>query len=324
MDIVKIEEFGVDTRPLSTSWHSYPKSWAIGHRCLKDLFLDDVTVEEKVDGSQFSFGVFDGELKVRSKSVVMNLDIPEKMFLKAIETVQSIKDRLVAGWTYRCEYLGKPKHNSLCYERTPNNYLIGFDINPSHESYLTHEEKRMYFDYLGLETVPLLYQGKVENYEFFRELLKTPSVLGCQLIEGVVIKNYSRFGPDGRILMGKFVSEEFKEIHNGDWQERNPGNRDVVQKLIEEYKTPARWNKSIFRLRDAGKLENSPRDIGPLIRSIQDDIKEECAAEIKEKLFVWAWDQIARSVSHGFPQYYKEQLAKSAFNEEEAPACEEK
>jgi hypothetical protein len=42
-----------------TSWHSYPKLYAMGHRAIADLLLDDVIVQEKVDGSQFSFGLFD-------------------------------------------------------------------------------------------------------------------------------------------------------------------------------------------------------------------------------------------------------------------------
>ncbi len=300
----------------STSWHSYTKSWHIGHRCLKDLFLDQVVVEEKIDGSQFSFGLFDGELKVRSKSVVLNLELPEKLFTKAVETVKSLKDLLTPGWTYRCEYLARPKHNSLNYERVPKMHLIGFDINTGHEAYLHYDDKKAEFDRLGLETVPLLYVGMIEDYSFFRELLKTPSILGCQLIEGIVVKNYHRFGVDGRALMGKFVSEEFKEIHQGDWKERNPGKTDVLQKLIEEYKSPARWNKSIFRLRDQGLLNNSPQDIGPLIKAIQEDIKEECASEIKDKLFGWAWDNIARSTVNGFPQFYKDKLAKEAFEQE--------
>lgn len=43
------------------SWHSYPSIFAIGHRALAELLLDPVIVEEKVDGSQFSFGLFDHE-----------------------------------------------------------------------------------------------------------------------------------------------------------------------------------------------------------------------------------------------------------------------
>lgn len=36
---------------MDTSYHSYPKIYAIGHSALRELFLDEVTIEEKIDGS---------------------------------------------------------------------------------------------------------------------------------------------------------------------------------------------------------------------------------------------------------------------------------
>lgn len=75
----------MDSREIeSNSWHSYPSSFAIGHRALKELLYDPVIVEEKVDGSQFSFGLFKNEetgaleYKCRSKGAQLNLEAPEK------------------------------------------------------------------------------------------------------------------------------------------------------------------------------------------------------------------------------------------------------
>ena len=300
----------------STSWHSYPKSFAIGHRLIADIFKEPVIVEEKVDGSQFSFGLFDGELKARTKGATLNLLAPEKMFARAVEVIQRLAPNLRNGWTYRGEYLAKPKHNTLVYSRVPNENIIGFDINTGHEHYLSYEEKAAEFARIGLETVPKIFEGVVEDYTMFREMLETISVLGGQKIEGVVVKNYARFTPDGKAMLGKFVSEDFKEIHNGNWKETNPSGKDFVQRLVEQYTTPARWNKAIHRLRDEGKLEGSPRDIGLIIKEVPDDILSECADELKDKLFEHIWPQIRRGVTHGLPQYYKEQIAKASFESE--------
>ena len=38
---------------------SYPKIYNLGHKYLEELFLDDVLIEEKIDGSQISFGVIE-------------------------------------------------------------------------------------------------------------------------------------------------------------------------------------------------------------------------------------------------------------------------
>ena len=300
-----------------TSWHSYPKIWALGHSAITELLWDEVTVEEKVDGSQFSFGVFNGELKVRSKGKEIYLDAPEKMFNNAITTVLELKDKLTEGYTYRAEYLQKPKHNVLAYDRIPNKHLIIFDISPAQETYLSYEEKKAEADRLGLEVVPLLFKGKIDIPEHLVELLETKSILGGQKIEGFVIKNYKRFGVDKKVLLGKYVSEAFKEVHAGEWKEANPGQNDIIQKLVLTYKTPARWDKCIQHLKERGELENSPRDIGKLLKEAHVDTKTECEQEIKEVLFAWAWPKIARSMGHGFPEYYKKKLLQDQFNNSE-------
>lgn len=311
-----------------TSWHSYPKLYAMGHRAIADILLDDVIVQEKVDGSQFSFGKFpiedyrgtgDGfELKIRSKGATMIPDAPEKMFNKIVEVVKSIQHLLVPGWTYRGEYLAKPKHNTLAYDRAPQNFLALFDINPSEESYLPYERVAEEAARLGFDVVPLIYRGRVETLDLFRSFLERESFLGGQKVEGVVVKNYSRFGPDKKVLMGKFVSEAFKEAHTGAWKEANPAKQDVVERLIAGLATPARWAKAVQHLKEAGKLEGSPRDIGVLLKEIGTDVHAECADEIREALFKWAWPHIQRGIIRGFPEWYKEQLLKQQFEQPEA------
>lgn len=298
------------------SWHSYPSSFAIGHRAIADLLLDPVTVEEKVDGSQFSFGLFnvdgDMQLRARSKGAQLNLVAPESMFAEACEVVKALPLR--EGWTYRAEYLKKPKHNALAYGRIPKNHLIIFDINCGHEAYLSYADKRAEAERLELEVVPLIYSGLISNVEQFRAMLDHPSILGGQKIEGVVIKNYSRFGADKKILVGKFVSEFFKEMHVVEWKDANPTSKDIVGIITESLRTPARWQKAVQHLTEAGVIEGSPRDIGVLIKEIQEDVGRECAADISDKLYQWACKHIFRGVVRGFPEWYKERLLEQQFN----------
>lgn len=63
-----------------SSWHSYPKIFNMGHPGIRELFDDEVLIEEKVDGAQFSFGVFNGEIKARSKGKELEPLIKEKLF----------------------------------------------------------------------------------------------------------------------------------------------------------------------------------------------------------------------------------------------------
>lgn len=297
--------------------NSYPKIYAIGHRAILDLFRDPVLVEEKIDGSQLSFGLYDGELKIKSKGALLNLAAPEGMFQRAVDTCREIAPLLHPGWTYRGEYLSKPKHNVLCYERTPAKFIILFDImREGAEDYLPRAEKEAEAARVGLEVVPVVFQGRVESVEMLRGLLDTVSVLGKQKVEGVVCKNYSRFGIDGKPLMGKFVSEEFKETHAAEWKSENPSGLDVVGLITQSLRTPARWAKAVQHLKEAGKLEQSPRDIGPLIAEVKRDIKEECRDEITERLLSWALPHILRGAAAGLPEWYKDRLLKEAFTSE--------
>jgi len=122
---------------------SYPKIYAIGHSAIPDLFLDEVLVEEKIDGSQISWTTVNGELKLKSKNCEIFLNNPEGMFKRAIEVLLSRKDKFKDGWIYRAEYLQKQKHNVLAYDRIPLDHLILFDINTGNEHYLSPEEKKV-------------------------------------------------------------------------------------------------------------------------------------------------------------------------------------
>jgi hypothetical protein len=287
--------------------------FAIGHRAISDIFLEPVLVEEKIDGSQFSFGVIDGEVSMRSKGAIVHKDSPEGMFSAGVHSVLELADRLKPGWTYRCEYLQKPKHNVLAYGRVPAHNVILFDINTGTEVYLSRSEKEVEAERIGLEIVPKLFEGMVYSSENLFALLENVSILGAVKIEGIVAKNYARFGIDKKAMMGKFVSEHFKEVHNKEWKANNPVIGDIVERLIATLRTEARWQKSVQHLADAGKLETSPRDIGNLIAEVKKDVLAEESDYIKEKLYEWAKDRISRAVTHGLPEWYKKQLVEKSF-----------
>jgi ATP-dependent RNA circularization protein (DNA/RNA ligase family) len=297
--------------------YSYPSVYAIGHKSIQGIFNDPVIVEEKIDGSQFSMGVIDGELQCRSKGKQLLLEAPEEMFKRAVEVARFLAETtLHPNWIYRCEYLEKPKHNTLSYSRVPKNNLILFDVCTGLETYLSYADKAKEAERIGLEVVPLLYEGKVDTFEIFQSFLERESILGGTTIEGVVIKNYSLMTMEKKFACGKYVSEKFKEENAVDFRARNPHKNDVVRDLILQYHNEARWNKAIQHLREAGKLEGSPRDIGPLIQEIPNDILKECEGEIRDRLFTWCWPQIKRGIIAGFPEFYKDQLAKSAFEKD--------
>jgi hypothetical protein len=297
---------------MELSLHSYPSLYAVDHAVARDLFSGPVIVEEKIDGSQFSFGVTQsGEFLCRSKGVSIPVPATNHMFALGVSSAQSFANRLTPGWTYRAEFLAKPKHNALEYARTPANHFIVFDISTEGvEGYLTREQKEAECARLGFEITPLFYQGKLDGPHELVRFMDTTSVLGLAKIEGVVVKPaaYDVFGRDKKVVMAKFVSEDFKEKHTIEWGISNPSSVDIVTTLGSMLRCEQRWTKAVERLRDSGRLESSPKDIGLLLNEVPEDILKECADEMKEMLLQWAWPKVKQSTTRGLAQWYKERL----------------
>lgn len=313
MTNAKIEEVRIPT---------YPKIFAMGHRGIEELFNGPVVVEEKVDGSQFSFMKTEaGSMVFRSKGAMLNPFQPEKMFTLGVDEINKIAAFLVPGWVYYGEYLNKPKHNSLEYERVPTHNVILFDVctDAQQQRFLDPEQKAREAFRIGLECVPVLFHGEIDSAEQLMALLQRPSVLGGPvnvpqpMIEGFVVKNYVTFNVEKKVAMGKFVSEQFKETHKVEWKKSNPTRKDFIQELIDALRTEARWDKAVQHKREAGELEGSPRDIGKLISEIPEDILAEEEDWIKESLFKHFWPDIRRGAIAGVAEWYKEKLMKEAF-----------
>lgn len=287
---------------------SYSSPLNLGHKHLELLFDGQVIVQEKVDGSQFSFGVMEGELICRSRRVQIEMEAPG-MFSKAVATAKDLHERFLLreGWTYRGEFLQKPKHNTMPYDRTPKGYIILFDIDKGYEDYVPAWDLISLADELGLEAVSHWIIDEAPQISQVKAWCGEVSILGGPR-EGVVFKNYSQLGADHKTLMGKYVTESFRESHESDWRKQNPGRVDILTYLTETYRSEARWEKAIQHMAERGDLQRAPQDIGPLIREIQKDVTDECADEIKNILFNHYWKDLSRKITGGFPEWYKNKL----------------
>lgn len=292
--------------------YSYSSPLNMGHRLLKDYFDGKVIVQEKIDGSQFSFGLIDDTLWCRSKNMMIDPHQPEKMFVKACETVIHLQEEygLTPGWIYRGEFLGKEKHNALTYERVPEQYIILYDIDQGGRDYVSTATLRQESWRLYLEFAPILgvLDSQTPTLEELQKYLKRPSILGGR-VEGVVLKNYSRYDDHGNLLMAKYVSSEFKESHRA--KEFKATKKGTIQQIIEDLRTEARWNKAIYHLRDDGKLEFELKDIPVVIREVIADTFKDHTEDIKERLFKSAHKDIRTGIVKGLAEYYKDWLVEN-------------
>lgn len=292
---------------------SYWKSANIGDPKLVGFFNGArMVVEEKLDGSQFSFAKLNGQLLARSKGKQLDLDAPEKLFSKAVEHVKTLD--LPEAVIFRGEAITSNKHNTLCYQRTPPGYVVIFNaMDALTGELLPHHHLA---DLLGFMSAPQFMEldgiDPIEAVlEKLNSLLECESALGGPKVEGVVVKRTEHpiYYMD-RPLFAKLVSPEFREKHKFAWKESNPKQGDVLLSIIESLATDTRFMKSVQHLQEDGRLTNELQDIGPLIKEVNKDVLEEEEEWIKEQLWKWAKQHIARGVGSRVPGWYKEHLVK--------------
>ena len=283
------------------------------------MFDGEVEITEKLDGSQIGLGKVNGELFVRSKGKEQDLDNPDMMFELGVEYIKRIADLIPDNMTFYGEYLNKPKHNILAYDNIPKNHIALFGAyNSVTREHFSMAYVEAFAKKFNLDTVPVLYRGSEATPEMVLELVKDRvSYLGGQGIEGVVVKAYKPWMFLGQIpqtvMSGKYVTEEFKEVHNKNWKAENTG-KGKLEVAISQYRSEARWNKAVQHLRDDGRLTESPRDIGELIKEVRKDISQEEKENIKDQLWSIFKNDFLGMATRGLPQYYKEQLTLGKIN----------
>lgn len=297
---------------------AFPKIFAIGDRNIQDLLDTEVEITEKLDGSQFGFGIVNGELVIRSKGKEQDLDAPDKMFRLGVNYIRNLhlEGLLTEGVFYYGEYLEKPRHSTLAYDKVPLNNIALFAVKMGNDfkdyDYIKREAAR-----LSIDVVPLIFKGKIEAEAILDLVKEKVSYLGGQNIEGVVVKAYKDWMFLGQmpqtVMSGKYVTEAFKEVHQKDWKKLNTGKGRLAV-MMAQYKTEARWNKGVQHLRDNGTLEGTPKDIGNLMKEVRNDVIAEEKENIKEQLWSLYGDDFLREATNGLPQWYKEQLVKGEIN----------
>lgn len=307
---------------------SYTKILTLGSSYTENALVGEVIIQEKIDGSQFRFGLNrNKDFLAGTKGTIIHHPEENKMFQLGAEYIYSMQDAIKelfpANTYFYGEYLQKPKHNVLNYAKVPKNNIVLFDVM-TEGRWVNKTELENIAKYLNIDVIPELYRGildrkridkgaggyKSSATDHLKRIIETTdSYLGNEKIEGVVIKNYNQtilLGGNVFPLFTKYVREAFKERHDKEWKVKSPKNS--LQKYFESFQSEARWQKAVIHLREKGELENSPRDIGKLICQVKSDIKHEEKENIKNYLYKKFIDEILRRAIRGLPKWYKEKL----------------
>ena len=275
------------------------------HRLLGEV--GQVRVDEKIDGSQINFGVFNGVLRIDSKSREQNVAAPDRMFQKAVDSIVERRDSLLCNHSYLGEYLMKPHHNVLTYDRVPAGHIVVFDVVDPDGGCLLYSqwEDRVRLD--GFEPVQCDFMPAVDAIrigqqtpQYFKSMLGGPS-------EGIVVKTTGGYLNDR--IVAKFVSDQFKEV-KGDRTSRNIANpaKNVAVTMANKYCPSARFLKAVQRLKEEDLWTGSMKDIPKIREYVARDLTEECAEDIKTELYELYRKEIQKSALLPIAAWYEQYL----------------
>lgn len=320
----------------------YTKVMNLGNSGTERALVGEVIIQEKIDGSQFRFGLNeDGEFVMGSKAVNWEYEQWDKMFKPGCEYLLSIEDTIKETFKpdtyFYAEYMLSEKHNVLKYGRVPKNHFVLFDCLMAGEWVRDRKQLQFFAHKLGVDVVPELYRGVVEmqrvgsgpkfdhtrswtGIDFMKNMIgQTMSILGEVQIEGIVIKNYNEWltlGGQVYPVFTKYVREAYREQHMKDWKVKAP--KASLQDYFQGFNNENRWLKSIQHLKEKGELTNTVKDIGALLKEIQSDIKAEETDNIKQVLFNHFIKDLMRTSIRGFPEWYKDYLISENLQGDEA------
>lgn len=295
----------------------YPKVNAITHRDCARIFDDPVVVQEKIDGSQFKFGIVEGKLRFWSRSREI-LETDNRgvtgLFGPAVAHIKSLPlERLFENVIYCGETLAKAKHNLIAYDRLPKGHVVLFDAyNLDRDQYFARGPLESLAHNIGVDIVAELFRGESDPLQL-EELLNGSSQLGG-ILEGVVVKNYHKN------IFGKIVAPQFREIKGlpPKPRKKQDGFAGLCETFANRFGGEARKHKAVQHLREAGTLVGANDDIGPLIKELMKDVEEECREEISNELWAVAWPLICKKLGPSMAQWYKEKLQRTGSASDEA------
>ena len=311
------------------------KIFPLGHRMTKTVWdAPQIEITEKLDGSQFRFGLIDGHLICGTKNTILDHDnVRDKLFRPAVETVLGLYDRkwLPNNFIFFGETLAKPHHNVIKYGRTPlGNIALFGGLNVADDEYLDRSSLESYGTFFKIDVVRLVFRGSpsetggtnVERVEFLDRCLMEPSVLSGSRtpvnVEGVVIRN-----SEGQTILGtevypyilaKYVANKFKEqFAEKCGNEKISIGKGGWQGYCADFRTEARWRKAIQHFAEDGKFRGELRDIGALVAHIHDDILSENGDAIDAALRRFFLRDLFKESTRGFAEWYKQELASGEF-----------
>lgn len=285
----------------------------LGHRSTLGVLNegDYIVIQEKLDGANASIRRIENELVAFSRN---NIVTSENTLGGFYEFVQSLDITIGDDIILFGEWLNPHKIKYPLYTKTFWLYDI---YNIETKRYLPFESVRKIGKELGLNIVPVFYEGEYQGFEHLMNFVGKTALGGrlgdTEIGEGVIAKNVNYTDRFGNQKFVKLVTDAFREV-----QKQKPP-RDPQIELTQEQVfvnatvTEGRVEKFLYKFVDEGILDENfgIEDMGTILKNMNPRIQEDILKEERE-LLAEDYDvkQLSKAVARKVAMTVKEILHK--------------
>jgi len=245
-----------------------------GSEFIQSLFSQFVTINEKMDGSAFSFerdldtGKFNFYRRDQRNPITLVDRTLMKYYEKPIHYIESLSpdilEKIPRGWRFGLEYFANTSPVEIVYDRIPKNHLIlsfvhRMDVNGKIIKTIQEKEKLdTWADLLGVERSPIIFQGYLDETQKSQllEFLATPFQ---QLVTKFSTQSFVRYiisilNPE---LKSSALNEDLDKDVEGvvfRFGESNKDGETILAKMVDPLFT------DLARTKSQEKREQKPSD----------------------------------------------------------------
>lgn len=264
---------------------------------VQNIELGECYIFPKIDGTNASIWLDDGELQAGSRKRHLNVDNDNSGFCKWAKEQPNLLAYLQENPTHRLFGEWLIQHSLKTYREDAWRHFYVFDVAlDKEESEIAHEEDSQHYipydaykpllEKHGIDFISPLAIIKRPSYEqLIKQLEKNMFLIedGKGTGEGIVIKNYDFFNRYGRQIWAKIVTSEFKEKHNKTMgAPKVEGKKILEEEIAKKYVTTALCEKVKAKIEldnDGFESKHIPRLLNTVYYDV---IKEESWNFIKE------------------------------------------
>lgn len=250
---------------------------------------DRIIIQEKIDGANVSFQ-YDSEtdsLNCFSRNQILSAENTLRGYYDWVQELDKELVKSVLGDKLRMfgEWLVK---HTVKYPEERYNTMYCFDVfDTENNCWLPQNEVKSLADKMGLNYVPVFYEGEFTDWEDYKHLVGRTE-MGGELGEGIVIKKQNDLSDN--VAYTKIVHERFKEVQN---KVRKRPTKEKMAEISEKLRikefvktvvTSARVEKILYKLVDEGILpENfSMKDMKTVYKNLPSAVYKDCVKEVPE------------------------------------------